>query len=376
VTDPLSTSKLPHRVWIVEDSPLEAKLAAGVLAPEFQIAVFPDGASVIEELSTTRELPDVILADWVLPGIDGLELCRVVRQSFDEIALPVIIVTAREGRDVRLQALDARVNDVVMKPFDPQELRARVRVHARVRRLHHPARELEGALEMFVGTVSHDLRTPLHAISGYAQLMASRDDLPEKHRHWAERITAVGGRMARMLDELVEITQLRGGNGITLERRVTQLNDVVAMVVEEVQLAHPGVVIAATYDGENAGLWDADRLARVVQNLLTNAIVHGSTDTPARVQVREGDDDTTTIVVRNGGKPVPENLRASLFDPFRRARKSGTGMGLGLYITRQLVKAHGGEVTFTSSVEDGTTFTVSLPRSVAPAPRSDARSIA
>src|SRR5512141_115529 len=123
-----------HRVWVVEDSPLEAALAARVLVPEIDVVVFPDGATAIEALSTTQEMPDVILADWVLPGIDGLELCRLVRESFDEIALPVIIVTSREGRDVRLEALEARVNDIVQKPFDPDELRARVRVLARTRR--------------------------------------------------------------------------------------------------------------------------------------------------------------------------------------------------------------------------------------------------
>ena len=234
-----------HRVWIVEDSPLEAALAARVLTPEMDVVMFSDGASAIEALSTARDMPDVILADWVLPGLDGLELCRLVRQSYDEIALPVIIVTAREGRELRLEALEARVNDIIQKPFDPDELRARVRVLARTRRTHQKSTELESALELFVGTVSHDLRTPLHAMSGYAALMLTRDDLPAKHRHWADRIVTVGARMARMLDELVEISEARGGNGIHVERRVTRLDAVVAMVVEEVLAANPGAALYA-----------------------------------------------------------------------------------------------------------------------------------
>lgn len=357
-----------HRVWIVEDSPLEAALAVRVLAPEAEVVVFSDGASAIEALSTTRQMPDVVLADWVLPGIDGLELCRLIRQSYDEIALPVMIVTAREGRDVRLEALEARVNDIVQKPFDPDELRGRVRVLARTRRTHQRSTELETALELFVGTVSHDLRTPLHAISGYAALMLTREDLPEKHRHWAERIVTVGARMARMLNELVEISEARGGTGIHLDRRLTRLGDVVAMVVEELQAANPGVAIECSYDGENEGLWDADRLARVVQNLVANAVVHGTPSTPIRVDLREEGADSV-LVVHNEGKPIPEALRLTLFDPFRRARKSGSGLGLGLYITREIVKAHGGEVTFTSSAEGGTSFRVCLPR-VAEAPSS------
>ena len=346
-----------------------------VLTPEMDVVVFPDGASAIEALSTTRELPDVILVDWVLPGIDGLELCRLVRQSFDEIALPVMIVTARDGREVRLEALAARVNDIVQKPFDPEELRARVRVLARTRRTHQRSTELESALELFVGTVSHDLRTPLHAMTGYASLMLTRDDLPEKHRHWADRIVTVGARMARMLDELVEISEARGGTGIELERRMTRLGDVVAMVVEEVQAANPAALIECAYHGENQGLWDPDRIARVVQNLLANAVVHGTAGAVVRVDVSEEGDDAV-LTVRNLGKPIPEALRATLFDPFRRARQSGSGLGLGLYITRELVKAHGGDVSFTSSAEDGTTFTVRLPRGVTVATGSEPRQLA
>lgn len=362
-------------VWIVEDSPLEATLAARVLMPEFDVVVFAEGASVIEELSTTALMPDVILTDWVLPGIDGLELCRLVRQTYDELALPVIIVTARDGREVRLEALGARVNDVVQKPFDPEELRGRVRVCARVRHLHRRSSELEGALEMFVSTVSHDLRTPLHAIGGYASLMLTRDDLPEKHRQWAQRIVTVGGRMSRMLDELIEISEVRGGTGIELQRRVTRLNDVVAMVVDEVSAAHPGVKVETRFAGDNESLWDADRLARVVQNLVANAVVHGERGKRVTVVVTEDGADSV-ITVHNEGKPVPETLRATLFDPFRRTRRVGGGLGLGLYITRELVKAHGGEVSYTSTAERGTTFSVRLPRSVAAAAGSAPRALA
>lgn len=372
---PKSRGERRPTVWIVEDSPLEATLAARVLTPEFDVRIFPEGASMVEELSTAGERPDVILADWVLPGLDGLELCRMVRQTYDELALPVIIVTAREGREARLEALESRVNDVVQKPFDPSELRARVRVLARVRELHRHSTELEGALEMFVGTVSHDLRTPLHAIGGYAALMLTREDLPEKHRHWADRIVTVGARMGRMLDELIEISELRGGTGIQLVRHDTRLADVVATVVDEVGVAHPTASIETAFEGENEGLWDADRLARVVQNLVANAVVHGEAGKPICVTLREDGADSV-LTVHNEGRAVPETLRATLFDPFRRARRTGSGLGLGLYITRELVKAHGGDVSFTSTAEQGTTFTVRLPRTVAAAAGSSAKPLA
>lgn len=354
----------PHLVWVVEDSQLEAALAARVLTPEFRVVIFPDGASVVEALSTTRELPDVMLLDLVLPGVDGLEVCRIVRATYDELALPLLIVSGRSSQEMRLEALEAGVNDVLTKPFEPQEMRARVRVLARVRRTHQRAKELESSLELFVGTISHDLRTPLHAMSGYASMMLTREDLPEKHRQWADRIVTVGARMARMLDELVETTEVRG-TGLHLDRRVTRLNDVVAAVVEEVQIAHPAAILQCRFEGENEGLWDPDRLARVIQNLTTNAITHGGSSEPVRVEVIEHGAHSV-VTVHNGGNPIPETLRAALFDPFRHGRRrGGGGLGLGLYITRELVVAHGGDISFSSSAESGTTFSVTLPRGVA-----------
>jgi signal transduction histidine kinase len=103
-----------------------------------------------------------------------------------------------------------------------------------------------------------------------------------------------------------------------------------------------------------------------VQNLLANAVVHGTSGSTIRVEV-QADGDDSILVVHNEGKPIPEALRMTLFDPFRRARQSGSGLGLGLYITRELVRAHGGDVSFTSSAETGTTFTVRLPRGTAAA---------
>lgn len=353
-------------VWIVEDSPLEATLAARVLAGEFRVVVFSEAASVVEQLGTASELPDLILTDWVLPGIDGIELCRMVRATYDELAMPVMIVTAREGHHTRLEALESRVNDVIAKPFEPRELRARVRILTRTRRLHLRSTQLEGAVEMFVGTVSHDLRTPLNAMSGYAQLMLSRGDLPEKHQQWAQRIVTVGGRMARMLDELVEVTEVRGGSGVQLARSLVDLGVLAESVAEEILVAHPTAAITCSASGENEGLWDADRLSRVVQNLLGNAVNHGAPESPISVAVTSVGEDSV-LVVHNQGRPVPELLRASLFDPFRRSRPNGgKGLGLGLYITRELVKAHGGEISFTSSAEEGTTFTVRLPRTAVP----------
>jgi signal transduction histidine kinase len=121
--------------------------------------------------------------------------------------------------------------------------------------------------------------------------------------------------------------------------------------------------------GELLGRWDADRLHEVVSNLLSNALLYGATDHPVTLAARSDGPSSVVVDVTNRGPEVPASLLPLLFDPFRRGpggeRRSSQGLGLGLYIAREIVRAHHGEITVRSSAVEGTTFTVTLPRSAA-----------
>jgi signal transduction histidine kinase len=131
--------------------------------------------------------------------------------------------------------------------------------------------------------------------------------------------------------------------------------------VEELDLAHPDRSIQFASNGARMGFWDRDRLGQAISNLLANAIEHSPPDTPVRV-VLSGDPKVVHIVFHNEGPPIPPDLIRHLFDPFRRGGRSSKGLGLGLYITQQIARAHGGTVEATSDVASGTKFTLRLPR--------------
>jgi len=154
--------------------------------------------------------------------------------------------------------------------------------------------------------------------------------------------------------------------GIPVSRQPVDLRDIVQTALDEVQAAHPGKRMETAHEGDVRGEWDSDRLIQVVQNLVANAVTYGLAATPVRIATR-ADGEWVTLSVNNEGPPIPAEKLFRIFEPLQRATdtvdRSSRSVGLGLYIVKQLVSAHGGTVAAASSAERGTTFTVRLPRS-------------
>jgi signal transduction histidine kinase len=221
-----------------------------------------------------------------------------------------------------------------------------------------------------LGIVSHDLRNPVSAVSLSASALLRNRNLDPRLRKTFERIEAAAARAQRLIADLLDFTQARLGGGIPLERREADLHDLVVRAVEEVQLTHPGRQIVLNELGDGKGAWDEDRLAQVVTNLLRNALQHGEPDKPVHLTI-DGDDEDVSIRVHNAGAPIPADKLSHIFEPMSRASRDkgqgGRSVGLGLFIVRHIVRAHGGSVDVQSHPSTGTTFTVRLPRLATPA---------
>ncbi|QSQ25451.1 PAS domain-containing protein [Pyxidicoccus parkwayensis] len=227
------------------------------------------------------------------------------------------------------------------------------------------AKRAEQFRDRLLGIVGHDLRNPLSHISLATQLLLRQEELSEPVMSGVRRIATSAERMARMIADLLDFTRASVGGGIPLERRRMDLCDLVQATMAEFELTYPGRVLLSCARGAHAGEWDPDRLAQVVSNLVGNALAHGDAVAPVRVTVvAEGPDAVLTVC--NAGTPVPPESLPHIFDPFKQAGGNGgrRGLGLGLYIVQQLVRAHGGSISVRSSEEEGTVFTVRLPRTV------------
>jgi signal transduction histidine kinase len=221
--------------------------------------------------------------------------------------------------------------------------------------------------ERFLAILGHDLRNPLAAIKMSTGLL--RKSAGARETKVLDRIASSSTRMARMIDQILDLTRSRLGGGLEVSPAAVDLCEILHQVVDELRVAHPSRVIVLRCEPPSAGTWDRDRLEQVFSNLVGNAISYGLVTSPATVETTETGSEVT-VSVHNDGPAIPEALRATLFDPFRRGAQEGdasgsSGLGLGLFISREIVVAHGGSLDAQSDAS-GTTFRVTLPTVAAP----------
>jgi signal transduction histidine kinase len=226
--------------------------------------------------------------------------------------------------------------------------------------------EMERAVhfsEMFIGILGHDLRSPLSAIASTAELLLHRPSAFDRATKPADRILKSAARMERMIAQLLDFTRIRLGRGIPLDRKEMDLTSVTRMVLEEVASARSRS-ISFEVAGDATGTWDRDRLSQLVSNLTTNACQHSPERTPVDVRINGADPAAVLLEVRNEGV-IPAEFLTRIFEPLRSrsTKRSGArGLGLGLYISQQIVLAHGGQIRAESRRDRGTSFVVELPR--------------
>jgi signal transduction histidine kinase len=225
-------------------------------------------------------------------------------------------------------------------------------------------RRLDHYRDQFLAILGHDLRTPLGAILMSAETMSRAGSLDaQRTQTTATRILNSARRMHRLMSDLLDLTRTRLGVGLPLEPSPLDLGEVCQQVLDELATFHPDSTLTFEPTGDLHGEWDHERLAQVISNLVGNALQHGNEKAPIRVSAA-AEDDQVVLAVHNEGTPIPPEAMGRIFDPLIHGEdqaKASTSLGLGLYIVRQIVTAHGGTITVASSTGEGTTFTVRLP---------------
>jgi signal transduction histidine kinase len=223
-------------------------------------------------------------------------------------------------------------------------------------------REVAQRREQFIGVLGHDLRNPLFAIIASAELLLRRT-LDDRGTKIAQHILASGRRAALLVDDVMDFARGQLGSGIPLSLRdCSDLEPALRQVIAEVQRVHPTPPIHAYIGALGSIRCDRDRLAQMLSNLVSNAIVHGDSQGQVDVAGRiEG--GVFLLSVSNQGEPIPDNVLPRLFEPYSRPvdDEPRAGLGLGLFISSQIAIAHGGSLEVDSSREAGTTFTFRMP---------------
>jgi PAS domain S-box-containing protein len=277
--------------------------------------------------------------------------------------------------NVTITALRAEDGALIGFAKVTRDLTARVALEEKLRALAAEAAALaerarvQEFQERFLAILGHDLRNPLAAIDMGAALLQQQLRDVGSTTQIIERMRTSSRRMSRMIEQILDLTRSRLAGGLQVNPAAMDLCDTLVGIIEEMRVAHPHRVIDFRCS-PLMGTWDRDRLEQVFSNLVGNALQHGSGHMPVRVEGR-ANGTAVVIDVHNDGNPIPEELRANIFNPFRRGErdsrtKQTEGLGLGLYISREIVLAHSGDITVHSSATEGTTFRVSLPSTTDP----------
>jgi sigma-B regulation protein RsbU (phosphoserine phosphatase) len=296
--------------------------------------------------------------------------------SFEEFAIDVrkadgqplqMIASANERRDANGKPLSIRlglIRATDRRRYEQELLGARETAQAAEKasdqklQLEH---ETSGLREQFIAVLGHDLRNPLASISAGARILDRTVQSEKEHQVIAMMQTTVI-RMAGLIDNILDLARGRLGGGIKLERDPGKsLEPLLSQVVDELRLAMSGRVIQAEFKIDLLVNCDRSRIGQMLSNLLGNALTHGDSNKPVTVHA-ETRDGSFELWVANAGTPIPPVTMIKLFEPFFRenAQASRQGLGLGLYIAAEIAKAHGGDLTVSSTPEE-TRFTFRMP---------------
>ncbi len=358
----------PLRLVLADDNADMREYLRRLLSAQWTVEAVADGQQALEAIR--RQVPDLLVSDVMMPGVDGLELTRRLRADPSTRQLPVILLSARTGDEATAEGLATGANDYIVKPFSARELVARIHVQLEMARsrereqTHQVAEAASHAKDAFIAVLGHELRNPLAPIRTALELMDMRgDEGSRKERAVIERQVT---HMVRLVDDLLDVSRITRGN-LELEKEVLGIDAVIASAIEMThsliaQRKHELVI--ACSPGLEVEV-DPARIAQVLSNLIINAAKF--TDPGGRIEIsarREG--PQVVISVKDTGAGIESSRLATVFDAFAQGAqasdRSKGGLGLGLTIAKSLVALHGGQVEARSAGRDqGSEFIVRLP---------------
>ncbi len=286
-----------------------------------------------------------------------------MQQHFDEIALELVnsmeqklpvLINAYERSDETGKPKFTRLT--IFKAADRRTYEHNLR-HAKTiaENALVDVTQLSSLKDQFIAVLGHDLRNPLGSIVAGSSMLATSDLNPD-NKEIVNIISRSAARMNELIKNIMDFARTRLGGGIVLDRRSVNLEPILTQVTRELQMIWPNRSIIADFKIDKAVYCDPDRIAQLYSNLLTNAITHGSMDTPVYVNATATEQFKLSVI--NKGTPIPLSHIETLFEPFTRepTRPSHNGLGLGLYIASEISKSHGGQLSVNSNKEQ-TEFT-------------------
>ncbi|MBN1864446.1 MAG: response regulator [Victivallales bacterium] len=348
-----------HRVLIVDDDSLNVEIIQEILGENF---IYMSASSGEDALAVASEfLPDLILLDIMMPGMDGYEVCRRIRSNSMLSLTKIILVSARQMLSDRLDGYRAGADDYVSKPFDAEELLAKIKVFLRLKSVE----EVEKIKSDLLSVFSHETKTPLHAIIGFATLLKESEALGENEMEALEHIIKSGQDMLDLIDKTILLSFLRGGDSMLQESGI-QLARLVGMAAERIsyESGFHNVEVKSKVSDDIVIFADEELMVTALSCLFDNAIKYTSPGTEIIVSSAIDKDGGCRCVVESWGTPPSLRKIKSMFSEFivEDVSHHGRGHGLGMSLAKQIIEMHGGSADISVDQKKKTTrFIVHIP---------------
>ncbi|RKH17554.1 response regulator [Corallococcus sp. CA047B] len=367
------------RILLVDDNRDMRDYIQRVLSTDYDVETVTDGEKGLE--SALARPPDLVLSDVMMPRLDGVGLLRALRAAPQTRELPILLLSAKAGEQATVQGLSSGADDYLVKPFSAGELLARIASNLKLARMRREMADerarAEGLTEAlrarddFLSVAAHELRTPLAAFQLHLELLERGlgRDAPTKALERLKQARAFIRRLALLVDVLMDVSQITSGR-LKLSRTDVDLADLLVEVTRfaEEEARREGTRLTVSVNGPVTGPFDPSRISQVVHNLVANALKFGR-GKPVEVTLQPDGEVVRLSVVDHGIGIKPED-RERIFERFERAVSTHHygGLGLGLWVSRQVVEAHQGCIDVEDTPGGGTTFRVTLPLKDAEAP--------
>ncbi|OLP18038.1 hybrid sensor histidine kinase/response regulator [Leptolyngbya sp. 'hensonii'] len=366
-------------VLIVDDTPNNLHLLSSMLEElGYEVRCASSGAMALMAVST--EYPDLILLDISMPDMNGYEVCQHLKENQATQEIPVIFLSALSETIDKVKAFQLGGVDYITKPFQIEEVLARIENQLALRRMQIKLQQAEAealrALEQekelnrlkseFVSMVSHDFRSPLTTIQGFAELLRCSGQVPdlETVNHYVDKIDVAVEHLLCLLDEILLLGSIEAGK-LQYQPMTIDLKSFCQELIETLQVSTNSshqICFTCTGNSTQAEM-DTLLLQQIFTNLLSNAIKYSPTAGQINLNL-ECSEMLAIVQIRDQGIGIPLENQPHLFDAFYRCHNVGQikGTGLGLAVVKRCVEAHQGYITVESQEGMGTTFTVTLPR--------------
>lgn len=356
-------ARRPCIVWADDNADMRAYVRR-LLEVRYEVIAVADGEAALAAVKASR--PDLVLADVMMPKLDGLGLLDRLREDPSTRAVPFVLLSARAGEEAAVGGLAAGADDYLAKPFSAKELLARVRAHIDLslerRKWTRQLERTNAELAAFSSAVSHDLRAPLTSVKGYAELLALEHGprLDERARDYLRRIEKNAEAMLTLIEGLLRLAH---ASRVELRKVRVDLGKLATDIVEELRSIDPERQVKVAIAAGMEATADPALTGIILSNLLRNAWKFTAKRSDARIDFgvhRIGDEDVFFVADNGAGFDMAKS--AELFKPFHRlhAASDFSGTGIGLTTVRQIVDRHGGRVWAEAAFGRGATFYFTL----------------